>query len=219
MSNRSVIPRCLRRITPRVVALTVLFCLSFIATSAGATVMKYADAARLIEISDTIVQGTVVEQKSYFDKAQEQVVTDTTIAVEKTFLGKPQKTITLQQFGGTYEGRTSFIPGDARFETKKEVIVFLHRGSDGVVALSALGQAKYDVSTNASGEKIVTRDFSDISFLLNADGAKGSAQPPVKTGAQLDAKLVRLEAEVRDHDSFVAELEALIAGIKGVSND
>jgi hypothetical protein len=160
--------------------------------------MKYAGMERLIEISDTIVHADVIEQKTYFDNTQQRVVTDTTFGIKRTFWGEVKKTITIQQWGGTHKGKTHFIPGDARFEDGEEVIVFLHKG-DNVVALSALGQAKFSVET-IDGKKLVTRDLSDIAFLMEEAGNNQIEHRPEET---------------QSLDSFVAELEALTAGIKG----
>ena len=168
-------------------------------SSASATVMKYASVERLVEISDIIVHGTVTEQRTYFDSKQKRVVTDTTIQVERSFLGDISESITIQQWGGTYKGTTHHIPGDARFVPGEEVVVFLHTG-DGVVALSALSQSKYSVK-NIDGKKLVFRNLSDIGMLIEPDdGPK---------------YLKHLPSETRSMKSFVAELEALIAGIKG----
>jgi|SRR5690554_368845 len=188
------------------------FSFSLFATTASATVMKYADVEQLIEISDIIVQGTVAEQKVYFDQAQGRVVTDTTFKIERKFLGKVEQTVTIQQWRGTHKGITSEIPGDPNFEKGEEVIIFLHRGADGVVALSAMGQSKFSIFPTAQG-KLVSRDFSDLAIMLQASdivklnlaGAKGAAP----------GQLVNLPVQTRSYDSFVAELDALVAGITG----
>jgi hypothetical protein len=171
-------------------------------SSASATVMKYADVDRLIEISDIIIHAEVVEQKTYFDTEQDRVVTDTTFGVNRAFWGKVGEKVTIQQWGGTYQGTTHYIPGDARFEVGEEVVVFLHKGKD-VVALSALGQAKFSVEKTNEG-KLVSRDLSDITFMLEQNGQQ---------------KLGHLPGETRSFVSFVAELEALVQGIKGGANE
>jgi hypothetical protein len=167
-------------------------------SSASATVMKYAGLERLIEISESIVHGEVIDQNTYFDKDQKRVVTDTTFAVKRTFWGSPGEKVTIQQWGGTFEGKTHSIPGDARFEAGEEVVVFLHSG-DNVVALSALGQAKFSVE-KINGKKLVTRDLSDIGLLTDNNGQK---------------EIIHRPEETQSFESFTAELESLVAGIKG----
>lgn len=205
-----------RRPTRAVLALSMLalvFAISLIASTASATVMKYAGLEELIEISDVIVQGTVAEQKVYFDEAQGRVVTDTTFKVERTFMGKVDQKITIQQWRGTHKGITTEIPGDPNFEKGEEVIVFLHRGPEGVVALSAMGQSKYSIFPTAQG-KLVSRNFSDLSILLQKSDLGKLKLPTAAPG-----EIVKLPKETRSYTSFVAELEALIAGIKGGNNE
>lgn len=191
-----------KRSATRVVWLSLiatLLTLGLFVSSASATVMKYAGIDRLIEISDVIIHADVLEQKTYFDKEQNRVVTDTTFGVNRAFYGDVGEKVTIQQWGGEHNGQTHFIPGDAQFEIGEEVVVFLHEGKD-VVALSALGQAKFSVEKTNEG-KLVTRDLSDITFMLEQNGQQ---------------KLGHLPGETRSFESFVAELEALVAGIKGV---
>jgi hypothetical protein len=191
--------------------------LSFVAASASATVMKYAGLETLIEISDVIVHGEVVGQKVYFDEDQGRVVTDTTFSVTRAFAGKVDDTVTIQQWGGTYKGITNFIAGDAHFEEGEKVIVFLHRGKDGVLALSAMAQAKYTVVSTPQG-KLVSRDFSDLSIVVDdpeAPKTDAGSMPPVK----VPDSIVHLPKETRSFESFVAELEALVAGIKGADHE
>ncbi|MFP4599728.1 MAG: hypothetical protein ACLFVJ_15830 [Persicimonas sp.] len=191
-----------RRSIALTLAITMLG-LGLFVSSASATVMKHADLERLIEISDFIVHGRIVEQDTYFDEEQDRVVTDTTISIERDFTGQLDDKVTIQQWGGEHDGKFHSIPGDARFESDEEVIVFLHQGDDDVIALSALSQAKYSVETTDDG-KLVSRDLSDITFYI--EGPDGG-------------NVKHVPGETRSYASFVAELEALVAGIKEVHNE
>ncbi len=181
----------------------ILLTVALIWTSnAAATVMRYADMARLIEISDVIVHGTITEQKTIFDKDRGHIVTNTTLKVKHAFLGDVTQSVRFQQWGGTFEDTTSYIPGDAHFEKNEEVVLFLRRGYDGdnKLYLSALSQAKYKVHRTNSGEAVISRDLSELSFVLPED---------VKPVGGID------EAASGEL-SFYATLESLIAGIKQI---
>lgn len=178
------------------VALTV----AFWATTAAATVMVYFDLPKMIEESDVIVQGTVVSQKSSIDEQTNQPYTITTFKVQHAFLGKPGETLKFRQFGGPEPGGLkSRIPGDAQFEVGEECILFLVDGKAphiGMHFLTALGQSKYKVVRDADAH--VVRDFSGVAFY---DNEKNVMQ--------------HRDGEVRALDSFIPELQTLIAGIKG----
>ncbi|MGM0555291.1 MAG: hypothetical protein ACQEVA_02835 [Myxococcota bacterium] len=183
-----------------VVVLGLLISVGVLVSSASATIMKHVDLPRLVEISDIIVHGQVAEQRTYFDEEQERVVTDVTVEVDRNYYGADGKTVVFQQWRGEHDGQFHSIPGDANFEDGEEVVVFLHRGDDDVVALSALGQSKFQVVRNGD-QNIVTRDLRDIGFLLDKpDGSTEIGHKPNET---------------RGLESFSAELESLVAGIKG----
>ncbi len=173
-----------------------------ITSSASATVMKFADLAMLVDISDVIVQGKVVRETFLKEKGTGDTVTRTEIEVSRTFFGKTQKTIVFQQWGGIEDGKTSGIAGDARFEVGEEVVLFLHTAKkDPGLFLSAMGQSKYKVIRTEKSVN-VWRSLADMSFLV-----EGVA--PTKLEAKKD--------ETLGYDSFTAELESLIAAIKGAS--
>lgn len=194
---RALVPRSAWLLCAILLASAVLW-----TSNAAATVMRYADMARLIEISDVIVHGTVADQQTIFDNERGHIVTNTTLEIKHAFLGDVSKTVRFQQWGGTFEDKTAYIPGDAPFEKNEEVILFLRRGLDGdnTLYLSALSQAKYKVHRNDDGKTIISRDLSDLSF-VHANSAK-----PVGV----------TDEAVSGEQSFYATLESLIAGIKQI---
>ncbi len=173
-------------------------------STASATVMKYVGLEQLIHISDIIVQAKVVDQHTYFDKAQKRIVTDTTFSVERSFWGGVKDKVTIQQWGGTYKGRTLIIPGDAHFSKGEEAIVFLSKSPSGLVTLSAMSQSKFKLVKTGSNT-LVSRDLSDVAFMIAG-----------KDGKQ---KVTHLPGETRSYASFVAELQSLVEGIKGGTNE
>ncbi len=182
-------------------ALLVMTLISFTSV-ASATVMRFADLVMLVEISDTIVQGKVVKETFLKEQGSDDVVTRTEIEVSRTFLGKTQKKIIFQQWGGIMDGKTSGVPGDARFEVGEEVVLFLHTAKkEPGLFLSAMGQSKYRVIREGKNVNVF-RSLADMSFLV-----EGVA--PTKLEAKKD--------ETLGYDSFTAELESLIAAIKGDS--
>ncbi len=194
--------RALRKSSAWLLATFVLMGALLWTANASATVMRYADMSRLIEISDVIVHGKIVEQKSFFDQERGHILTNTTVEVKHAFFGEVSQTVRFQQWGGTYEDKISYIPGDARFEPGEEVVLFLRYGhpGDDRLYLSALSQAKYTVHRNQSGDALISRDLSDLSFVLPSDPTPVSGINERPTSEQ----------------SFYATLQSLVAGIKQI---
>lgn len=186
----------------QMVGLLIVSAVLFFSTSVSATVMTFVDLVSLIEQADVIVHGHVSDRQTYFDKERGFVVTDTTLRVETAFHGAPDRTVTFQQWGGQYEDRTYHIPGDPGFEVGEEVIVFLARSEQvkSRLHLVALSQSKYRITRNEAGHTLVMRDMSDVSILFDEpEGTRiGHVVEPSTAFAY-----------------FIAELEALVAGIKG----
>jgi len=186
-----------RRLIAAWIALTVLA----FGGVASATVMLYTDVARLVELSDVVVQGRVVDQNSFFDEERDEIATITTVEVDHVFLGDGiGQTIQFRQWGGEWADRLARIPGDAQFEPYEECILFLVDGKGefaGMRYLTALGQSKYTVMRHG-GRVHVMRHLGDLAFL---DPESNAIAPRRDEGW--------------DYDVFVAELEALVAGIKG----
>lgn len=172
------------------------------ASVASATVMLYADLARLVELSDIIVQGRVVDQDTFFDEETDHITTITTFEVDRAFHGKVGETVKFSQWGGEWNDRTARIPGDAQFAPYEEAIIFLDEGEDkfaGMNYLVALGQSKYTI-VRSGDQAIAIRALGDLAFL---DQEENHIEPR--------------KDERRTLDSLVAELETLVAGIKGGS--
>lgn len=188
-----------RRTIPAVFSAVCAIALLFSSTLAFAATVRYLDLASLIEESDVIVQGRVISHEYKFDDKRNNVMTHYTVAVDRTFLGKKTKTVKFVQWGGMWQGMMSLIPGDAKFEQNEEVVLFLNEHK-GVNYLTALGQSKYAVKRTAS-DVTVERDLTDIGFFNDGE----TQLPPITHKGIESISLL----------SFVAELESLVAAIKG----
>ncbi len=131
---------------------------------AEATVMRYADLERLVEISDVIVHGTVADTDTYLDDGAPW--TATTVDITHAFVGDVGEQITFEQWGGEADGKRGRIPGDPRLKPDQEVVVFLrHDHQRQSFALSGFGQAVYFI--RQEGElRFAQRDLSELSFVV-----------------------------------------------------
>lgn len=180
-----------------------LFLLTLASATATATVAKLMTMDRLIDRSDRIVRATVAGQKSQFDKKYNLVTTRTTLEVSETYWGSPKKTLVIEQFGGEADGLKTIIAGDARFSAGEEVIVFLKdaRDKSGLHFLTAMAQAKYTIKKQPDGATVIWRDLDGLTFHDSSGKSPNSLQ--------------HISESPRSMPSFIAELEAQIAGIKG----
>lgn len=185
----------------RAFAVWLVMAVLAVSAVASATVMLYTDVARLVELSDVIVQGRVVDQHTFFDDDKNEIATITTVELDRVFYGEDiGKTVKFRQWGGEWGDRLARIPGDAQFAPYEECVLFLVDGKDefaGMRYLTALGQSKFTIVRHAGGAHVI-RNLGDLAFL------------------NPDDQSIRPKSDERyEYQAFVAELEALVAGIKG----
>lgn len=132
----------MRRI-PLVSSLVTAALWLLIASTAHATTILYKSVEELTQLSDVVVMGEVVDSETYIGN-YDRISTRWTIVVNQTLKGEHNDTITVTQFGGTLDGETLVVPGDAHFELGEQVVVFLH-GDAPDLYLVSMGQAKITI--------------------------------------------------------------------------
>lgn len=189
---------------PLVTAASLLIVLAVvgIASTASATVMKYMGIVDLVEDSEVIVHATIANHEFFSDDSRDgQVMTRWTLDVKHAYHGAQDgEKIQFLQWGGIGpDGMGHRIPGDAELQKGQEILIFLNRSKkDSKLYLTALGQSKYSIVRTEKSVQAI-RDLSSVAIF---DG-------------EMAKKIAHGKAEERDYDSLKAELESLIAAIKG----
>lgn len=183
-------------------ALAALCVIVALGAPAWATIVRHVPLEGLIRISDAIATARVVDAQTFWSVSERQIITATTLEVERGWWGAPAKRIKVQQIGGTLGERTTRIPGDVQLARDERAVVFLKgpfRGERGdFYTFVALSQSRYTI-TGAGKDAVVKRELGDLAFMMG------------------DGKTVKaIEEPPRGLASFEAELEALVAAIKGV---
>jgi len=164
--------------------------------------MKYMGLVDLVEDSEVIVHATIAKHEYFSDESRNgQVMTRWTLDVKEGFHGaKSGEKIAFLQWGGiASDGMGHRIPGDAQFKKGEEVVLFLNRSEkDGKLYLTALGQSKYSIVRSKDDVQAI-RDLSSVAIF---DGE----QPQ---------KIEHRHDEHRNYDSLRAELQSLVAALKG----
>jgi hypothetical protein len=163
---------------------------------AHATVVVPLSRPQLVERSDLVVRASVVSQSSRWNDDQSQIVTLTRLRVTSYLKGSGSQELVLRQFGGTVEGLTSEIPGDARLAPGQDVVLFLRSG-DGVVFLTALSQAAYLVIHSPGQAPRVRRDLHELTFAREQGGRMVLTEPSAEPEETLQQLLGAVSALVR----------------------
>jgi hypothetical protein len=148
------------------------------ASPVSATSALYLTEVEQAAESTAVVVARIGTAKVGVHPKWQRPITTTTVHVEELLLGSAPEMLTIEQFGGTIDGQTLYIPGDARFERGERCVLFL-RQVDGDWFLTAMQQSKYEIRQGPRAQ-FLTRALSDGLFLRTEQGLKPMDEPPQK---------------------------------------
>lgn len=158
------------------------------ALTAHATVAIALSRAQLVSRAELIVRATVGEQRSTWNETHTQIITFTTLHVSRVWKGQSQPVLVLRQFGGSVDGLTSRVNGDATFRQGEDAVFFLRQGA-GVVYLTALAQSVYVVNQQGA-VPTVERDLHGLAFTTLQSGGPTQIVEPAPESYETLAHLV-----------------------------
>jgi hypothetical protein len=97
---------------------------------ATATVLADWSLQDLVRRADLVVIGTVTAQEYVVDDKRKAVLTLSSVAVERTMMGKPVETFTLTQLGGRAGSVVTEVMGDAQLAVGDRVLLFTFAHDD-----------------------------------------------------------------------------------------
>lgn len=184
----------------------IVAALAFVsAPAAHAATMYYLDVPALVEVSDVVVLGEVVDA-DVFIGTQGRITTEWTVDVTVTLHGDAHRQVRFRQWTGELDGQVQHIPGDGRVEVGDEVVLFLHGDAPDALFLSALGQSVYHVHVDPQAAGVLDGVPSPI------EGVLTPGNPRIDVGAMpLDAPVTRDFADIGIYRSngTVGEIGAL----------
>jgi len=112
---------------------------------ADATTALLLTRDELVQRSAVVARVTVGKAVSSESSDGAAIVTRTELAVTQLLKGKAGSTLVVEQFGGTFKGKTQVVMGDAKLSPGEDAVVFLRGDGGGTAYLTALGQSVYHV--------------------------------------------------------------------------
>ena len=105
----------------------ILFCSLLLITPsfASATTMFHVSDIEQARQSDAVIVATVGTSKTAIHPNKKSIMTETNIFVEEVLTGNAPRFLTIRQMGGTLDGKTMYVPGDARLSEGSKVVLFI----------------------------------------------------------------------------------------------
>jgi len=104
----------------------------------------------LIDQSEFIVEGTVVEARPAWDDSHNHIWTHYRVAVADSLKSAAPSVIEVSVPGGQLDGVAMGVPGSISLSEGEEVLLFLYRTPVGYLRATGYGQGKYSIVTDAA---------------------------------------------------------------------
>ena len=158
----------MRTMKPLLLALILSLATAFSAP-AWATSALYLTTAEQAEQSSAVILATIGSQRTIAHPDHARPVTLTQVNVDEVLLGSAPGQLEVEQLGGTLDGRTLKIAGDAELNQGERVVLFVSEVASGW-HLTAMQQSKYTVETTQFGTTL-RRELSGGLFVRDEQGA------------------------------------------------
>ncbi|MBK9258818.1 MAG: hypothetical protein IPM54_03165 [Polyangiaceae bacterium] len=148
--------------------LALLAAIVFLGVSAfaQATTMLFLTREELTLRSDIVARVRVGKAAVSESDDGRMIVTRTELVVTKLLKGKVQGPIVVQQFGGTFRGKTQKVVGDGQLRPGEDAVVFLRRDDKGKTYLTGLALSVYHIDDKGMARRYV----DDMVFMKYEDG-------------------------------------------------
>ena len=165
------------RILPRILVVLVTLVVSL--STASATTALFVTDAEQAEISTAVVIAKVAGSEVLPHDKYETLMTRTQLQVEEVLFGSAPSEVLLHQVGGTLDGKTIHVPGDARFELGERCVLFL-RHVEGRWYLTAMEQSKYLIAEHPKFGLLMKRTLGEGIVTRNSEGALVDYEQPIR---------------------------------------
>jgi hypothetical protein len=165
----------------------VLLCFALMAAPAMATIVVQMDLPRLVELSDSIVEGTVSRVDVKWDPTAKMIYTDVAVRISDRLKGDRSQEVTVRQQGGRIGAMSVYVSGSPTFEIGQQLILFLDGQAGGTFGVVGLNQGKYEIQDGIA--------VSSMTGLEVLNQKTGQIESPSARSTSIDAET--LKARIR----------------------
>jgi len=178
----------------------LLFLIPLLATlDASATTIRAFSTHDMVREAAIVVRGSIVGQRSLWNQDKTLIVTETTVTVTETLVGRTQsKTVIVRQLGGEVDGLSLSVPGTAKLKKGHHVLLFLRRDAK-FHYLVGMAQGHYAVRKTKHGEE-VSRNIDNLHLITKKLGRRvGHRAAPSHTAKQKALTYKAFKAQIRKY--------------------
>ncbi len=164
--------------------------------AAGATIVRPLTVEMMAERADVVVRGRVVGQEAAWNDDKTRIYTVTRVEIAEAYKGgdKPGAVIAVRQIGGTVDGLTQSVVGNAKLRVGEELVLFLDRDeAKPLHYVIGMAQGKLGVSRDGP-EPTVVHDVEGLAFMAPGQRTVADLKAAPKAAAPT---LAAFEARLR----------------------
>jgi hypothetical protein len=141
-------------------AFAFLACFYAIAAPVRASTVIFRTDAQLVALSERVVHGRVVGQRTTRGPQGLRIYTVTTLQIIEDLTGVDGDTIEVWELGGVLGDEFFYVGGAVEYRIGEEVLVCLERGPHGLRSV-AMGFSKFDVLPVVNGDRRLRRNLRE----------------------------------------------------------
>lgn len=164
-----------------------LFLIAMTAPAWGTTVLQLTEED-LVSRADLVVQGRVLEVRSFWNKEKTTIFSEARIQVEDAVVGKASPIVIVRTVGGQVGDVRIELAGGPELKAGDRQLIFLKRQGDGALRILGGRQGQYRIRSNAQGIEMVI-PLAEGGSNLTTVGEGGTSRPQSIPAAQLKTRI------------------------------
>jgi hypothetical protein len=171
----------------------------------GASTFLAMSHKQLLQISQAVVQGRVLQVNSFWNPTGQIIVTEALLQVEEAIVGEAPSVVVLRTFGGTVDGFRVEAHGFPTFQVNDRLLVYISPEKDGAASVIGYQQGQFRILRNQTGEELAVPTVDGGATFLTPRGgvAPRSLALPLaefKQSIRAEARQVGLLHQVKAQD-------------------
>jgi hypothetical protein len=139
---------------------------------AHATLLASMTPRQMGERAQLVVAGKVSGAQSFWNEKRTKIFTRIDVAVDASYKGGTQGSVSLLQLGGTVDGVRTTVDGAIQWRVGEEVLLFLEPYTKGTYQVTGLSQGKFRIERDAAtGAAFISRPALEGVKLVAAPGS------------------------------------------------
>lgn len=168
-------------------SLLYLFLIAITVPALATTIVPFTQED-LITRADLVVQGRILDVRSFWNKEKTAILTEARVQVEDTLVGKSGPVIAVRTIGGQVGDVRIVFEGGPELKAGDRQLLFLKKHPDGALRVLGARQGQYRIRSNQQGVEMMIPMLEPGPALRTLEGEE-LARPQAMPASQLKNRI------------------------------